>query len=104
MELLSWPVRSLYSQSAQNLSELEDYKPNTCSLWPAKSTVLTPRVCCCIGATTALVDLETAGRLAGAETKLRFGTAGAATFCFEARRAVRANDLDAIIVLEVKEI
>ena len=50
-----------------------------------------------MGAATALVDLETTGRLAGAETKLRFGTAGAATFCFEARRAVRAKDLDAIL-------
>jgi len=97
VKLLSWPVRSLCFQSATIVGKRLGHQPNTCSLWPAKSTVLTPRVCCWMGAATALVDRDTTGRLAGAETKLRFGTAGAATFCFEARRAVRANDLDAIL-------
>ena len=58
---------------------------------------MTPRLCCWIGAVTAFGDLETTGLVAGVETKLRFGTAGAATFCLEARRAVRANDLEAIV-------
>lgn len=40
--------------------------------------------------------LARAGRVTGAETKLRFGTAGAATFCLVARRAVRAKDLEAM--------
>ena len=50
-----------------------------------------------MGATVALLVCATTGLVAlGAETKLRFGTAGAATFCFEARRAVLAKDLDAM--------
>lgn len=59
--------------------------------------VLTPRVCCWTGATIALADLETAGRVTGAVMKLRFGMAGAATFCLEALRAVRANVFEAIL-------
>lgn len=38
----------------------------------------------------------TVGLTAGADTKLRLGTAGAAIFCLEAARRVRANCLDAI--------
>lgn len=44
----------------------------------------------------ALVDLERAGRVTGTETKVRFGIAGAASFCLEALRAVLARDLDAM--------
>ena len=101
MKLLTWPVRTLYVviRSASKAVDLLENVPNTVSFVPAKSMVLTPRVCCWIGAATALVDRDTTGLQEGAETKLRFATAGAAIFCFEARRAVLAKDLEAMFTL-----
>ena len=77
----------------------DEYTPKTVSFVPAKSIVFTPRVCCWIGATTALVDRETTGLLTDAEMKLRFGTAGAATPCFEALRAVLAKVFEAMFAM-----
>jgi len=78
------------------------FLPKTCSLDPAKSIVLTPRVCCCTGLVNgALVAAVTVGRAIKTEVKLRLGTVWLEIFCFEAVLRVLTKVLEAILEFDV---
>jgi hypothetical protein len=70
---------------------------NTCSLCPAKSTVLTPRVCCTGPAKAVLNAAIAVGLVARAELNVRFWRGWVGSFCFAAVRRVRASVFEAIL-------
>ena len=70
---------------------------NTCSLCPAKSTVLTPLVCCAGPAKAVRTAATAVGLVARAELNVRFWRGCVGSFCFEAVRRVRTNVFEAIL-------
>jgi hypothetical protein len=84
-------IASVYSEQMSS--------PKTCSLWPAKSMVLTPRTCCWIGpANVALVAAAIIGRAPRDEVKFLRWKLWEGSFCLEAPRSAFVKPREAIVI------